>query len=85
MTRNHSKLLAQAAAQGLSDDKLDILADKLEHDLNNGQDNSDSDDPSDSDMELDPRTPSRDLLKTPEEPLTPPKFSKSAGVKGKHK
>ena len=85
MTRNHSKLLAQAAARGLSDDELDILADELEHDPNAGQDDSDSDDPSDSDMELDPRTPSRDLPKTPEKPLTPPKSSKSAGVKGKRK
>jgi hypothetical protein len=85
MTHNHSKLLAKAAAQGLSDDELDILADELEHDPNAGQDDSDSDDPSDSDMELDTRTPSRDLLKTPENPLTPPKSSKPAGVKGKHK
>jgi hypothetical protein len=85
MTRNHSKLLAQAAAQGLSDDELNILADELKHNLNAGQDDSDSDDPSDSDMELDLRTPSRDLPKTPDKPLTPPKSSKSAGVKGKRK
>jgi hypothetical protein len=36
-------------------------------------------------MELDTRTPSRDLPKTPEKPLTPPKSSKPAGVKGKCK
>jgi hypothetical protein len=85
MTRNHSKLLAQAAAQGLSDDELDILADELEHNPDAGQDDSDSDNPTDSDMELDTRTPSRDLPKTPEKPLTPPKSSKPAGVKGKCK
>ena len=74
--------MAHAAAQGLSDDELDILADELEHDLNAGQHDSDSDD---SDMELGPWTPLRDLQKTPEKPLTPPKSSKHAGVKGKRK
>ena len=43
MTYNHSKLLAHTAAQGLSDDELDIIADKLEHNPNAGQDDSDSD------------------------------------------
>jgi hypothetical protein len=85
MTCNHSKLLARAAAQGLSDDELDILADELEHDPDAGQDDLDSNDPSDSDEELDTRTPSRDLPKTPEKPLTPPKSSKPAGLKGKRK
>jgi hypothetical protein len=85
MTHNHSKLLAKAAAQGLSDDELDVLADELEHNLNAGQDDSDSDDSSNSEMDLDTRTPSRDLPKTPEKPLTPPKSSKPAGVKGKRK
>ena len=85
MTCNHSKLLAHAAAQGLSDDELDILAVKLEHDPNAGQDDLNSDDSLDSDIELGTKTPLRDLPKTPEKPLTPPKLSKPAGVKGKCK
>jgi hypothetical protein len=32
MTCNHSRLLANAVAQGLSDNELNILADELEHD-----------------------------------------------------
>lgn len=77
--------MTQAAAQDFSEDELDVLADELEHDPNAGQDDYDLDSPSDSDMELDTRTPSRDLLETPEKALTPPKSSKTARVKGKHK
>jgi hypothetical protein len=82
MTRSRSKLLAQAAAQGLSDDELDVLADELELDRDAGQSESDEEDSSDSDTNLN-ATPSRDLPNTPKKPLTPPKSSKPTGVKRK--
>jgi hypothetical protein len=86
MARNHFKLLADARTAGLSNNELDVLAYKLDMDLNAGKtDEEDTLHNSDSDIDDLQNSGNKNASKTSSQPAQQKSPQQAVPVKRKHK